>query len=119
LLEEVEIVTKDMPGWLVNTDGKYTIALDVTITDELKEEGFAREFVNKIQNYRKDQDFEVTDRIKIQIKANGELKKAIEKHNDYICSQTLTNKIEFVEQLESSTEFDINGISAFVKITKN
>jgi len=119
LLEEVEIVTKDMPGWLVNTDGKYTIALDVTITDELKEEGFAREFVNKIQNYRKDQDFEVTDRIKIQIKANGELKKAIEKHNDYICSQTLTNKIEFVEQLESSTEFDINGISAFEKITKN
>ncbi len=104
---------------LVGTDGKYTIALDVTITEELKEEGYAREFVNKVQNFRKEQDFEVTDRIRIEIQANGELKKAIEKYNEYICTQTLTNEIIFVEKIENSAEFDINGINANVKITKN
>ena len=118
-IDEVEIVSKDVPGWLVATDGKYTIALDVTITDELKQEGFARELINKVQNYRKEQNFEVTDKILMSISTEDELKQAIEKFSDYISSQTLTEKIDFVENTDAGfVEFDINGVKAYIKIEK-
>jgi isoleucyl-tRNA synthetase len=118
-IDEVEIISKDVPGWLVATDGKYTIALDVTITEELKQEGYARELINKVQNYRKEKNFEVTDKITMLISTDSELKKAIEKFADYISTQTLTKNIEFVEKIDGeNAEFDINGINAKIKIQK-
>jgi isoleucyl-tRNA synthetase len=117
-IDEVEILSTDMPGWLVATEGKITIALDITITEELKEEGLARELINKIQNFRKDNNFEVTDKIIISINCNEELKKAIKNYNDYISTQTLTEQILFDEQKDNYTELDINGIITYVKIDK-
>jgi len=119
-IEEVEIATKDVPGWLVITDGKFTVALDITITEELKEEGFARELINKVQNYRKEQNFEVTDKIKLAVKTDEELKQAVLNNKEYISSQTLAQSINFVEEaVEGFIEFDINGIEALIKIEKN
>lgn len=118
-IDEVEIITKDLPGWMTKTDGKFTIALDITITEELKQEGFAREFINKVQNYRKEKDFNVTDRIKIQVQTSEEVKAALEKHKEYICSQTLTNELTFVDNLSTDVEFDINGVLTKVIIQNN
>jgi len=118
-VNEVEFVSKDIPGWLVANDGKYTLAMDITISDELKQEGFARELINKIQNFRKDLNFEVTDKINLAINTDTELKNAIDKYSEYIASQTLTNNITFVEKdeiNESFGEFEINGIVAKIKI---
>ncbi len=120
-VDEVEFVSKDVPGWLVASDGKYTVALDITITDDLKKEGFARELINKVQNYRKEQDFNVTDKIKLYISTDDELKKAIEAHKDYIATQTLANVIDFVENQNLNgdfTDFEINSIAAKIKIEK-
>ena len=117
--DEVDLISKDVPGWLVASDGKYTIALDVTITDELKQEGFARELINKVQNYRKDKNFEVTDKINLSISTNDELKTALNNHKEYISSQTLAKSINFVENTSSNfIEFDINGIPANILIEK-
>ncbi|MEA3451880.1 MAG: DUF5915 domain-containing protein, partial [Bacteroidota bacterium] len=121
-VNEVEFVSKDIPGWLVANDGKYTLAMDITISDELKQEGFARELINKIQNFRKELNFEVTDKISLAINTNSELKNSIDKYREYVASQTLTNTISFVEKDEinnSFGEFDINGIEAKIKIEKN
>ncbi len=120
-INEVEFVSKDVPGWLVANDGKFTVAMDVNISEELKQEGLARELINKIQNYRKDLNFEVTDKINLFINTNEELKNAIDKHREYIASQTLTKEIKFVENINSAEhfgEFDINGIISKIKIEK-
>ena len=117
-IDEVEILSKDVPGWLVTTDGKFTVALDITITDELKQEGFAREIINKIQNYRKENNFEVTDKINISIKTEDELLVAIANFNKYIATQTLAKNINIIENIENATEFDINGIVAKISIEK-
>lgn len=101
-LEDVEIQTEDIPGLTVASEGQLTIALDINISDELKEEGIAREFINKIQNIRKDSDFEVTDRINLTIGTNEEFDKAILNHKDYICTQTLANHLHLVDVLASS-----------------
>ncbi len=114
-INEVEVVTKDVPGWLVATDGKYTVALDITISDDLKMEGYARELINKIQNYRKENDFNVTDKISITISNNDELKKAVEKHENYIKTQTLADEIIFSEE-NNAPEFDINGIKVKINV---
>ncbi len=98
-LEDVEIQTEDIPGWTVASEGQLTVALDINVTDELKEEGFAREFINKIQNIRKDSNFEVTDRINITIAKGEEFNKAILNYKDYICAQTLANQLELVDNL--------------------
>lgn len=104
LLEEVEIVTDDVPGWLVANEGNVTVALDVNVTEELREEGIARELVNRIQNLRKESGFEVTDQIRIKIVKHPLMDYAIEKHSGYICSQTLAKNIELVESA-AGTEF--------------
>jgi isoleucyl-tRNA synthetase len=99
-LEDVEIHTEDIPGLIVASEGPLTIALDINVTGVLKEEGIAREFVNKIQNLRKESDFEVTDRIRITIGKGEEYNTAIINFKDYICAQTLANSLELVDNLD-------------------
>jgi isoleucyl-tRNA synthetase len=101
-LEDVEIQTEDIPGWTVASEGQITVALDINVTEELKDEGFAREFINKIQNLRKDSNFEVTDRINVTIVKGGEFNKAILNYKDYICAQTLANQLELVDNLQDT-----------------
>jgi isoleucyl-tRNA synthetase len=98
-LEDVEITSQDIPGWLVTTDGEITVALDITITKDLRQEGIARELINRIQNLRKDKNFEVTDKIKIRIKSHQEINEAVEKHKGHIGSQTLAEEVAVVEDL--------------------
>ena len=102
MLEDVEIHTEDIPGWTVASEGQLTVALDINITDELKDEGFAREFINKIQNIRKESNFEVTDRINLTIAKAEEFNKAILNYKDYICAQTLANQLELVDILNDT-----------------
>lgn len=98
-LEDVEIHTEDIPGWIVASEGPLTVALDINVTRELKLEGIAREFVNKIQNIRKDSNFDVTDRIFITIEMADEFNEALIAFKDYICTQTLANRLELAEKL--------------------
>ena len=109
-LEDVEIQTKDIPGLTVASEGQLTVALDINVTKELKQEGIAREFINKIQNIRKESNFEVTDRINVTIKKHLEFNVAVLNHKDYICTQTLADKLELVETLkeEAATEVEID-----------
>ncbi|MDR2835797.1 MAG: isoleucine--tRNA ligase [Bacteroidales bacterium] len=117
--EDVEIFSEDIPGLLVMNEGLLTIALDVNITPELEEEGVAREFVNKIQNIRKESNFDVTDKINIYILSNSELDVAVRNFSNYICSQTLGNSIEIVnEENENFVTVDINNIVAKLYIKK-
>jgi isoleucyl-tRNA synthetase len=102
MLEDVEIHTEDIPGWTVASEGQLTVALDINITDELRDEGFAREFINKIQNIRKESNFEVTDRINLTIVNGEEFNKAILNYKDYICAQTLANQLELVDILNDT-----------------
>jgi isoleucyl-tRNA synthetase len=94
---DMEVVTEDIPGWVVASEGNITVALDVTITEELAREGVARDFVNRVQNLRKELDFNVTDRIRIFVEKNDTLIDAIDFKNDYICSETLTDEIRWAE----------------------
>ena len=102
-LEDVEITSEDIPGWLVANDGKLTVALDINVTDELRDEGIAREFINRIQNIRKESSFDVTDKIEIQIQKHELINKAIEKHKEYIGTQTLAKSIDLVDQFEQNS----------------
>jgi len=97
---DVEISSEDIPGWLVSTEGKYTVALDVTLSEELVEEGIAREVVNRIQNFRKEAGFEVTDKINISLETSNELNDAIQNNKNYICSETLAENLSFVDKIE-------------------
>ena len=100
--DDVEIVTADVPGWEIASSGNITVALDVSINQELKEEGFARDFVNKIQNLRKEKNLEVSDFVKIKVLCGQEEQEAIENNLNYICSETLTDSLDFVSKLEGN-----------------
>jgi isoleucyl-tRNA synthetase len=100
-LDDVEIASKDIPGWSVASEGGITVALDLTITDELRQEGLARELVNRIQNIRKDQGLEVTDRISLSIEDGAEIKEAVTHNLKYICAETLAEELELVPTLDS------------------
>lgn len=117
-LEDFEISTSDIPGWTVASNSTLTVALDVTLTDELKFEGMARELVNRIQNLRKDSGFELTERIKLTIKPNDQLRVAIDKNKDYICSETLTSEIVFAQELVDGTEIEIDDLITEITISK-
>ncbi|RLD33946.1 MAG: isoleucine--tRNA ligase, partial [Bacteroidetes bacterium] len=99
LLSDVDIITQDIPGWLIAGMGNLTVALDVTLTPELIEEGIARDLVNRIQNLRKDKGFEVTDKIRLKIEKNTEISDAIQNNYDYICSETLAESLDLTEKL--------------------
>jgi isoleucyl-tRNA synthetase len=92
-MEDVEITTEDIPGWTVATQDKLTVALDMTITDELRQEGLARELVNRVQNLRKDTGLEVVDRIKLEVMAEADHAQSFELFREYICSETLAELI--------------------------
>ena len=100
--EDIEIVTADVPGWEIATAGSITVALDISISKELKEEGVARDFVNKIQNLRKERNFEVSDLIKIKVLCGQSDQEAIKNNLNYICSETLTKDLDFVSKLEGN-----------------
>ncbi|MFV0344973.1 MAG: isoleucine--tRNA ligase [Bacteroidales bacterium] len=121
-IEDVEIKTEDIPGWLVATEGNLTVALNIEISKELKEEGIAREFVNKIQNLRKDSGFAVTDRIDICISDNTYYREALEVYKEYINTQTLANSLQLisVSELAQCEEVEIDSdIFARIKIKKS
>ncbi|CAH0124119.1 isoleucine--tRNA ligase [Chryseobacterium sp. Bi04] len=118
-LDDVEISTKDIPGWTVTSDGKTTVALDLTLTDELKSEGIAREFINRIQNLRKDKNFDLTDRINIFIEENSLFIENVKKNEEYISSEVLSNKIEIVSSLSNFNEIEIDEVSFKINIEKN
>ena len=107
--EDYEITSEDMPGWLVASEGKLTIALDITITEELKNEGIARELINRIQNFRKDSNFEVTDKINIEIVTKDEIAASVAKFGEYIASQTLAMNIKLVDSMEGGKEIEWLG----------
>jgi len=107
-LGDVEITSEDIPGWLVATQDKHTVALDINLTDELKEEGIARELINRIQNLRKESGFEVTDKIRIKITDTDSVKQSVQNFKDYISSQTLAEQIDLVETLDSSKAITID-----------
>ena len=117
-LEDVEISSQDIPGWLVANANGITVALDITLTEELKEEGIARELVNRIQNLRKDSGFEVTDKIKVHLLSNALLEKAIKANESYIKSETLTETLAFVTDLTEGTEIEFDDIKTRILISK-
>ena len=110
LLSDVEIATQDIPGWVVANEGTLTVALDVTLTQELKNEGIARELVNRIQNIRKDSDFAVTDKIVVDLLSNPEWDGAVQQYMDYICSETLTASLNLVPAITSPDRKEIEII---------
>lgn len=107
--QDVEITTEDIPGWLVASEGGLIVALDITVDEELKREGIARELVNRIQNLRKDLGLLVTDRIEIQLVTQGNLQNSVNDNFDYICAETLTDRLTFVTSLDSdAVEIEID-----------
>lgn len=117
-LEDIEILSQDIEGWLVESDGTITVALDTQINEELLSEGIAREFINRVQNLRKQSNFDVTDRIAIKYNASNSLKPAVEKMKDFIANEVLAQQIEFSEQNEKMTELEINDEKIFVYLNK-
>jgi isoleucyl-tRNA synthetase len=119
--DDLEVLSEDIPGWLVTIDDNITVALDITVTDDLRFEGIAREFINRIQNYRKESGFDVTDKIKITIQKHEYIDEAIIKHKEYIVSQTLAKEIDLVENLDRNmsrrVEID-DDIVTWLKIEK-
>ena len=104
--EDVEILSEDIPGWQVTSDGNITVALDTSITEQLRKEGIARgPVVNRIQNIRKDKGFEVTDKIQIKIKAHDSINAAISNNFTYICTEILAASLKIVENLKTKTAF--------------
>jgi isoleucyl-tRNA synthetase len=117
-INEVEITSEDIPGWVVAGKDTLTVALDVTITPELAREGNAREFVNRIQKIRKDNGYELTDRILVKVADVPALKDSLTQFNDYICSEILADSIELVAELANGTEIEVNDILLKVFVSK-
>lgn len=117
--EDVEILSEDIPGWLVANEGSLTIALDINITRELKEEGIARELINRIQNLRKESDFDVTDKITLTIGRHPEINEAVEHFRSYMASQVLADSVELSDDKDDKAkEVEIDDIRTFIKIEK-
>jgi isoleucyl-tRNA synthetase len=118
ILDDVEISSQDIEGWLVANNNGITVALDVTITPGLKNEGIARELVNRIQNIRKDSGFEVTDRVEVSILKNETLELAVQGNVEYIKQETLTEVLKFVDQLEKGIDIAFDDITTKLNIIK-
>ena len=116
--DDVEISSQDIEGWLVANSNGITVALDITISPELKEEGIARELVNRIQNIRKDSGFEVTDKIQVHLQSNTELEKAVKANENYIKSETLTESLVFETTIQNGFEIEFDDIKTRILITK-
>lgn len=116
--EDVEISSQDIEGWLVANANGITVALDITISDELKKEGIARELVNRIQNIRKDSGFEVTDKIKVRVQKDGILEEALRANQEYIKAETLTEELIIEDKVENGTEIEFDEIKTSILISK-
>ena len=118
---DVEIISEDIPGWLVANEGNLTAALDITVTEELRREGIAREIVNRIQNIRKDNDFDITDRIKVVISKNENSDAAITEYTDYISKQVLADSLVICDSVagDDTTQLDMDDYTLTVKVTKS
>lgn len=117
-LSDVDIISEDIPGWTVANKGALTVALDITISQELQEEGNARELVNRIQKIRKDSGFELTDRIRVTVAEVAALKSAIINYNDYICTEILAESLQLVPQLQDGIEIEVNDLKFNVLVNK-
>ena len=116
-LEDVEISSEDIPGWVVASEGKITVALDIEITDELREEGLARDLVNRIQNMRKDMGLEVQDKIKLIFGNNDpQINSALNRFSDYICIETQANSFEIKDELLDGAVLEIDKYKLKLKI---
>jgi len=118
--EDVGIISEDIPGWQVANEGKLTVALDVTVTDDLRYEGIAREFVNRIQNIRKESGFDVTDKITVLIEDNDLIREAVNRHAGYIGSQTLATKVAVVSEFPGGNikEVDIDDMNVRISVAR-
>src|SRR5690606_15155383 len=117
--QDVEVSSQDIEGWLVANHDGITVALDITITPELKNEGIARELVNRIQNLRKDSGLEVTDKINVSFTKNDVIESAVAANLDYIKTETLTEQLYFVESLQEGTEIIFDNIETTIEIKKS
>jgi isoleucyl-tRNA synthetase len=117
-VDQVEITSQDIEGWLVANQGGLTVALDVTITDELRKEGNARELINRVQNLRKESGLDVTDKIKLVIQKNDILERSILANEQYIKTETLTNELVFEDYLEKGTEIAFDDVNTKILIEK-
>ncbi|MBT6234817.1 MAG: isoleucine--tRNA ligase [Bacteroidetes bacterium] len=117
-IDDIEIKTADIPGWQIMSDSQYTVALDLELTAELRQEGIARELVNKIQNLRKDKSFEITDKITIRLVKNSYIKNAVEAFNEYICGEVLAESLVLTENVDSSDTIDIDQHTINIKLSK-
>lgn len=117
-LEEVEISSQDIEGWLVANSNGITVALDITLTDELRKEGIARELVNRIQNIRKDSGFEVTDKIEITLSSQSEIEDAVRANEAYIKAETLTERIAFHPSIDNGTSIEFDNLTTLIAVKK-
>src|SRR6202000_1717875 len=117
-INEVDITSEDIPGWVVANKNALTVALDVTVTPQLAQEGNAREFVNRIQKIRKDNGYDLTDRILVKIVDVPALNDSLTQFNDYICAEILADSIELVKDPAGGTEIEVNDIPLKVFVTK-
>ncbi len=117
-IDEVEINTQDIEGWLVAKQGNLTVALDVTISNELRNEGIARELVNRVQNLRKDSGLEVTDKIKLYLKKDGIIDKAVSDNADYIKNETLTKELILKEEIINGSNIEFDDVKTMLFIEK-
>ena len=117
--DDVEITSQDIEGWLVANEGALTVALDVTISDALKNEGIARELVNRIQNLRKDSGFEVTDRIDVKLQRDEQIKQAVDSNIEYIKTETLTEELEIIDQINNGIEIAFDDVNTKLFISKH
>jgi isoleucyl-tRNA synthetase len=118
-LEDVEITSQDIEGWLVANEGSLTVALDVTISDDLRKEGIARELVNRIQNLRKDSGFEVTDRIDVLLQKDDKIVNAVNNNITYIKAETLTEELDIIERIDNGIEIAFDDVNTKLSIKKH
>jgi isoleucyl-tRNA synthetase len=118
VLSDVEIQTQDIPGWTVSVEGGLTVALDVSVDEELKAEGWARELVNRVQNLRKDSQLEVTDRIQLKVSAAAELQQVFEQNLEYIRAEVLADEVQWVGAGEGLQVELVDGISVGLALSK-
>ncbi|MDQ6845947.1 MAG: DUF5915 domain-containing protein, partial [Bacteroidota bacterium] len=116
--EDIEVSTNEIPGFEVAVSGTLTVALDVELTQKLKNEGYAREFVNRIQNLRKENNFELTDKILVKVANDDKARPAITEFNNYICAEILAEKLEFIDEIVNGTSIEVNNDSLTVTVTK-
>ena len=117
-LSDVEVISEDIPGWLVANEGRLTVALDITVTEELRLEGLARELVNRIQNIRKSSGFDITDKITIAVLSSEDMDPAIRAYSSYIAGQVLAESIEIADVVSDGTELDFEEFKLTVKVEK-